>query len=138
MYYENGQLRMRANYKNDELVRLFENYDQNGNDISNVRVVRETYQANGKLLSKDSYLGERYDGPSESYDEEGQLSRTTNYKDGVMHGLSSSYIDGQLFKTTNYKDGKMHGLSSLYIEGELYIKTCYQNHEKADMSYCEK
>jgi len=114
IYYENGQLRMRANYKNDELVQLIENYDQNGNDISNVRFVQESRRANGTLSSKVSYLGEIKDGPDEYYDFEGQLRMTTNYKDGVRHGLVSLHVGGET------------------------DSICYQNDEKADMSYCEK
>ena len=63
-YYENGQLKSRANYK-----------DGNCNGL------RETWLENGQLLERETYKDDKLDGLCESWYENGQLDSRINYKD---------------------------------------------------------
>lgn len=65
-YYDNGQLKSRTNYKNDELEGLYERWYDNGQPESRIN-----YE-NGKL-----------DGLYEAWYENGQLRERAIYKDGV-------------------------------------------------------
>ena len=52
----------------------------------------------------------KWDGPFESYHENGQLRRRGTYKDGVEDGPVEEYYDnGQLYEKGSYKDGKPCG-----------------------------
>ena len=65
-YYENGQLRVRFNYKAGELDGLC-----------------EWYYENGQLNERANYKARLYDGLVEDYFENGQLKSKVNYKAGV-------------------------------------------------------
>ena len=52
----------------------------------------------------------KWDGPFESYHENGQLRRKGTYKDGVEDGPVEEYYDsGQLYEKGAYKDGEKCG-----------------------------
>ena len=70
---------------------------------------------NGKIMT--GYLRDgKWDGPFESYHENGQLRRRGTYKDGVEDGPVEEYYDnGQLYEKGSYKDGKPCGE---WFEGE--------------------
>ena len=64
---------------------------------------------NGKKMTGSLRDG-KWDGPFESYHENGQLRRRGTYKDGVEDGPVEEYYDnGQLYEKGSYKDGKPCG-----------------------------
>ena len=62
------------------------------------------------------------------YTKDGELEYVSNYKDGILDGLSELYHEnGQLWWTGNYKDGKQHGLWEFYNEDGFKITRKYKN-----------
>ena len=60
---------------------------------------------NGKRMTGSLRDG-KWDGPFESYHDNGQLRRKGTYKDGVEDGPVEEYYDsGQLYEKGAYKDG---------------------------------
>jgi antitoxin component YwqK of YwqJK toxin-antitoxin module len=123
-YHENGQLRLKRNYKDGERHGLSESYYENG-QLQNIQNLKD-----GK-----------WHGLEEMYYENGQLRLKRNYKDGERHGLSESYHEnGQLRNKGTYQNGKRHGFARVHtVHGgrEFYAYGCYQNGEEVDMSNCE-
>ena len=101
IYYENGQLADKQNYK-DGL--------ENG--------VFEYYHENGQLANKQNYKDGLENGVFEYYYEnDGILDEIINYKDGKLDGFSTAYYEnGQIKYSLHYKDGKPDGLSTGYYE----------------------
>ena len=89
-YYENGNLRVKGNFKDGK---------ENG--------LWEWYSENGKLEKKGNYKeGLREDGLWEFYYKNGQLSSKGNWKDNNPDGVWVNFNqDGSLKKTETWKDG---------------------------------
>jgi len=89
--YENGQLKVKSNYKDGK-------YD--GEFLR--------YYEDGQLNIKSNFKDGKYDGEFLRYYESGQLSEKGNFKDGKPEGEQLSYHgNGKLKKTEIYKDGKL-------------------------------
>ena len=89
IYYENGQLKERATYKDGKADGIF-----------------ETYFENGQLALRGTYKDGKLYGLTELYYENGQLEQRVTYKDGIMDGLQESYEkDGTLITKAFYVNG---------------------------------
>ena len=84
-YYENGQLRERANFKDGKEEGFWEEYYENGQLKSKVNYQDgkeegfwEDYYENGQLMMKANHKDGELDGPWEKYSEDGQLVRKGN------------------------------------------------------------
>jgi len=108
-YHENGQLKIKGNYKDGKINGLWEYYHENG-----------------QLERKGNWKGEKWVGQGK-------------FKDGKEDEVYESfYDDGQLRLKANVKEGKFNGLSEWYDgDGQLQSKECYKNGDVVDMSYCE-
>jgi antitoxin component YwqK of YwqJK toxin-antitoxin module len=84
MYYENGTLKQKGQYLNNELIGTWRAYHENGQLKEEVQFENNEengpfveYHANGKLAAEGSYLdGDNEHGELKIYDEEGELLRT--------------------------------------------------------------
>ena len=95
VYYENGQLSYKGNYRNGKPHGLRESYYENG-QLSYIANLKD-----GKLY-----------GPRERYYENGQLIYKENYKDGKRHGLRESYYEnGKLLVSACWKKGEETDMS---------------------------
>ena len=95
-YHDNGQLEMRGNYKDGKDDGLWESYYENGQlemrgnyKDGEPDGLREFHYDNGQLESrgnvKDGGFGfGQEDGLWEYFDEEGNLTETQEWKDGVL------------------------------------------------------
>ena len=113
-YYNNGQLKSKANYKNGK-------YDD----------LRETYFENGQLKSKENYKDGERDGLWESYYENGELEFKGNYNDGEKDGLwEEYYLASHPLKSNkgNYKNGKKDGLWELHYHVNFWEYTYFLHH----------
>ena len=123
-YHENGQLRMKRNFKDGEPHGLSEEYFKNG-----------------QLYRKDPFKGGKWHGLQESYDENGQLVQSRNFKDGKKHGSVKAYNhEGHLYFNATYRNGKLHGLATIenWHGGRVsYPTRCYRNGKEVDMSNCK-
>jgi hypothetical protein len=78
------------------------------------KVVKE-YHSNGKLKSTTEMSGEKRNGASKLYNEEGVLIEEVHWKNGVEHGEMLAYFpDGKLKERHHMVMGKEIGTSTLY------------------------
>ena len=93
-YHENGQLRIKINYKN------------------------------GNLNRKGNFKRGKKHGLWERYYKTGKLEYKINYKDGIKDGLEEEYFTtGKLMSKGTYKGGKKNGLFEYYTNNGLIEKT---------------
>ena len=130
-YYENGQLRERANFKDGKEEGFWEEYYENGQLKSKVNYQEgkkvgfwEEYYENGQLKSKVNYQDGKEEGFWEDYYENGQLMMKVNHKDGRIDGPWEKYSeDGQLVRKVNTDKEEIPQNTSIYIavgpEGEI-------------------
>jgi antitoxin component YwqK of YwqJK toxin-antitoxin module len=94
IWYLNGYMCVRKNYKDDKLHGLWEWWYNNGilhcrknynNNILNGQY--ESWYYNGHIDSRINYTNGLYDGIYESWNENGQLYKRTIYKDGWIMGV---------------------------------------------------
>ena len=92
----------------------------------------ESYHENGQLEVKFTYKDGKLDGPYEWYYSNGQLWKKYTYKDGKLDGPYEWYLsNGQLLEKCTYKDGKEDGPYELYHEnGQLWEKCVYRMGER--------
>ena len=90
-YYENGQLKIRENFKDGKEEGL-----------------SEYFHENGELEFRGNVKEGKEDGLWESYHENGQLESRGNLKEGESDGLWEYFDeDGNLTNTEEYKDGEL-------------------------------
>ena len=111
-YYDNGELKSRANYKDGE---------RNG--------LSESWYANRQLKLRVNYKDDKLDGLYEYWRENGQLESRTSYKNDKLDGLYESwYANGQPWSRVSYKNGKRDGLrESWYENGQLELRASYKD-----------
>ena len=86
IYYENGQLKWEAPYKDGK---------ENG--------VERKYYENGQLASEIPYKDGKADGVWKVYYDNGRLERETSYKNNIIDGIEKEYYkNGQLQCETTY------------------------------------
>ena len=93
-YQENGQLEFRSNYKdgkwdgfieffNEDGLFWFKNCYKNGEEI-NMSYCYERFYENLQFRSKGNVKNDKKEGLWEYFDEDGNLTGTEEYKDGVL------------------------------------------------------
>lgn len=90
VFFENGNLRHRIEFKNDRLWNIFEYYDIDGNVLD----YGDFVDGNGFLKIYSNY---------------GELRSSGNVVDGLQHGKWNLYSNRGLTATTNYNHGKRSG-----------------------------
>ena len=138
-WHPNGQMRVRAHYKNGIPVGNYESWYENGNPLVKISYnekgeydgLYEDWYENGQPHSRSNFKGDMVDGLSEDWYEDGQLKERCNYKDGNLDGLRELwYDDGQPLLRENYKDNKKDGLCEKWnFDGEQISKELYENGE---------
>ena len=136
-WHPNGQMRVRAHYKNGIPVGIYESWYENGNPLvktyhnekGEYDGLYEDWYENGQPHSRSNFKGDMVDGLSEDWYEDGQLKERCNYKDGNLDGLRELwYDDGQPLLRENYKDDKKDGLYEKWnFDGEQISKELYEN-----------
>ncbi|HGM5492056.1 TPA: hypothetical protein ACKP1B_003732 [Serratia fonticola] len=140
VYFDTGKVRAISN-KNDQgqYEGANEEFDGNGNLTS-----KSTYE-NGKQLSSQNWFENgnkrseipydregRKHGIAKEWFQNGQLSKSTSYKHGVLDGDSQEWNEnGQPNAFEPYKEGKRHGEVKYWNElGKLKYTTQYKNDKK--------
>ena len=76
-----------------------------------------SYYENGQLSESGKYIDGIKEGSFVTYHENGQLRTSENWKDGNRDGIHERYFEnGQLDFSGNYIDGELEGLSEFYYE----------------------
>lgn len=107
-YYENGNIRIRAYYTNNQLNGIYEEYYENGQKASQFNYVngqmvgtRIEWYDNGNIWLKCFYGNHgKKEGLAEEYYENGQLWKRIMYIDGIRDGLYQEYdMNGRKIST---------------------------------------
>lgn len=117
-YYESGQLKLEANFKDGK---------QNG--------ISKAYYESGQLEGEGNFKDGKAEGISKAYYESGQLKQEVNYEDDKREGLAKEYYEsGELQFEGNFKDDKPVGIGKTYDEnGNIqYIET-YKKGQKTNI-----
>ena len=115
-YWENGQLKIKANVE-DDVINL------------------EEYSLKGQLNRKGNYKGSKKEGLWEIYYlDNGQLMEKVNYKNGKQNGLWESYHkNGQLKSKGKFKDDVMDGIWEFYKkDGSFFLTETWKNGVKQE------
>lgn len=156
-FYPNGKEKLIINFVNGDLQGMERSYDIDGNLI--IKKTYEKSKLHGEVLEyhykylDESYtnvvvikdqLGkpslkeksfrkmDSYDGPFESYYENGYLEKKGQYKNNKMDGVwTFDNPDGSSAKSLTYKDGKKEGFFQQFKDGYLHYQGNYVN-DRAD------
>lgn len=136
-WHYNGQMRVRAHYKNGIPVGSYESWYENGNPLVKISYnekgeydgLYEDWYENGQPHSRSNFKDDMVDGLSEDWYEDGQLKERCNYKDGNLDGLRELwYDDGHPLLRENYKNDKRNGIYKAWdTQGNLIQKSYYEN-----------
>ncbi|MEI9918653.1 MAG: hypothetical protein WDO14_07605 [Bacteroidota bacterium] len=159
-YHNNGVLRFKGQYINDEPVgewiyqnRKGEKYEQRTFDKEGKFDKENIFYAHGKMYAKHTYKNgllievawydesgketKKFGSPDGNFDakhnfENGQLLSEGKYKNGKKEGKWTTYfIDGILSATYNYVDGEFDGQQvDFFRSGQKYSITEYKNGER--------
>ena len=100
-YYDNGTIRFKASYKDDQPFGLIDKFNKYG-----------------LLVESLSYKEGKLDGPYVSYYNLGSKFKEYEgvYKEGNIEGvLTSYYDDGSKYSEVNYTNGKANGIKTFYF-----------------------
>lgn len=113
-YHENGNVRFKGQFKDNEPIGEF-----------------EYYTPEGKLIAKGQYLNKKKDGKWQYFsDKDGYLILTEDYKNGALNGKAVVYIPETdvVSEETNYVNGVKQGeYLKYYDNGALMVKANYKN-----------
>ena len=99
-WYENGQLRYVANYKENKIYGL-----------------GKTWHENGAIYREINYLNGEWNGKYKKWYKSGAIEEESNYVNGKEHGLSKWwYENGAIRSETNYVNGEKHGNYKTWYE----------------------
>ncbi len=91
--------------------------------------IKETHFPDGTIKSKQEFKGDKENGISTWYYNNGSKELEINYKDGLPDGVSTRwYYNGQKELQENYKDGKKNGSSVRWDnQGRIIEEITFKN-----------
>lgn len=99
------------------------------------------YHKDGKtLLSDENYKDGMLHGKSSTYYKTGALTEVLNYENNELSGIALRYdSNGTIISEVTYKKGKLNGWAKYYTpEGKMKYQGAYENDEKVgDWEYFE-
>lgn len=135
---ENGQVRMEATYKNNQLEGVLSRYDEKGQLLSKETYTQGklhgpatyySYFMQGKGTVSAMYHNMQLDGEWTSYFPDGSLCIKACYKNGKLQGERTTYYhNGQTNIHEQYENGKLQGQRLIYFpEGPVWYQENYKN-----------
>lgn len=133
-FHQNGKLRYKGEFKNDQPIGTFYYYDNTGaltlmmkNDGDIGR--SELYYSKGPLKAKGNYVDQKKDSIWNYYSIEGFKISEELYLNGVKEGVWKVYYkDGTLAEEKNYNKGFENGAWIQYYEnGKKRLTATYEN-----------
>jgi len=132
-YFQNGQLRYKGQFEDDNPVGKFEHYYDDGNlkstvlheDDSNLSNVTHYYM-NGEVAAAGDYVGSKKNGIWKYYSYYGAyLSYAESYKEGQKHGVSKKYYkNGSVSQELSWKNYEKDGVWKIWFpNGQLQLST---------------
>ncbi|MDR3259322.1 MAG: hypothetical protein LBT51_06855, partial [Fusobacteriaceae bacterium] len=128
-YYEDGKIKIQANYKNDMLDGEYEEFDIDGN------LKIQKLMSNGRIIRDGKEINNLKEGIHKSYYSSGNLETELNFKNGTLDGLQTFYYEnGNIMCTANFNTGLLNGIFKDYLpDGTLYSEINYENGLKKGM-----
>ena len=143
-FHDNGQMRYKGQFKNNEPVGEFLYYSEDGslfaknNHLKNHITESEIYSPEGKVVAKGNYINKKKQDRWEYYSEEdGSLILVENYNNGYLVGKSVAYLAGTqlVIEETEYVNGVKHGLYSRFYDNGVPMIEAYYNNDKLNGTY---
>lgn len=141
-YHENGQVRYKGQFKNNEPIGDFLYYSENGNLIAkntylkkSQESVSEMYSENGQVIAKGNYLNKKKNGEWKYFSEkDGSLVLVEYYDNGFLNGESVVYFSGtqNVIEKTSYVNGVKHGPYKKYYDDGLPMVDANYKNDKLD------
>jgi uncharacterized protein len=136
-YFRNGATRYSISNVEDVVNGDLKEYYDNGKLYQQVKFVNSNREGPAKyyynnagntLKSEGSYVKNKEAGEWKYYHDNGTVSETRIYDDGVLDGTNKEYHeDGKLKTDDNYSKGKLNGLCRNYSEeGKLWEEYVYK------------
>jgi antitoxin component YwqK of YwqJK toxin-antitoxin module len=122
-WYENGQVKLKANFKPYEVLPEDERWERSSRYVFPARDSKhgkwtEWYE-NGQKKREQNYECGRVIGKWTSWHENGNKKSVSNYQDGGLPGMSKSIADGKFIEW--------------YENGQKKIERCYQTNRAEGM-----
>ncbi len=137
-FYENGQVKTEAHYKENKLNGPLLRYDENGALLSREEYVSGVLQGpaeyftplkNDVLHTRCSYKNSFLEGERTVTQKNGGVRQQEQYKHGRLNGKRTAfYTNGLKESEENFTDGKLNGERLLYFpSGALWYRENYNN-----------
>ena len=127
-YYENGNLKIEAEFKNGKQNGIVKEYDKNGTLRVETKFkdgkqdgIRKEYSEQGHLIVESTFSNDKQHGITKAFYEQGKLKAEAEFNNGVVDGFSRQYYEnGNLQYDGNIIDDKPEGITKFYYEnGQL-------------------
>lgn len=135
-YNDNGNLRLKTNFKNGVIEGEYIVYYPNGKILSKATYKKgnpigeyKEYYDNGNLKLEGSFNESGQNGCWKFYSENKILKNIANFKDGALNGIKEDYYDnGNLWTRKEFKNNIEEGIYEVYYEdGTLQSKGKIKN-----------
>jgi antitoxin component YwqK of YwqJK toxin-antitoxin module len=138
-FHENGNIQIKANYKDGKLVGSKEYFSHENGQLEEKGNFKdgnyqkeglwEFYHENGQLKETGNYQDNKQDGLWEFYRENGNIWERVTYRNDLMHGTHETFYDsGEINWKRNYKDGELDGRwESFFKDGKTNILSNWKN-----------
>ncbi len=140
-YYQNGQLRYKGQFENNNAIGRFEHYYNDGNlktilihmDKSDKSQVIHYYQ-NGEIAAEGEFIGDKKNGTWKYFSYYGGfLSYTESYKEGQKHGISIKYFkNGNTTQELSWENNQKEGSWKVWFPNEQLQLSANFNYGKLD------
>lgn len=125
-YHDNGQIRYKGQFKDNEPVGEFLYYSEDGKLFAKNKyskkdriVESEMYSPEGEVVAKGKYINKKKHDKWEYFSaENGSLILVENYNNGLLIGKSIAYLSGtqNVIEEIEYVNGFKHGPYSMYYD----------------------
>lgn len=128
-FYENNQIKLEAQYKNDNLIGVVNSYYEDG-QIQSIRNYEDGklsgesifYYETGNIKLKLEYNQNQLDGVVKTYYESGSINSKKKYSNNLLNGKMIIYYEnGEIKYEVDYKDNDILQIRSYQENGELEI-----------------
>lgn len=135
-YHEDGSLKAEMIYRNDGSAYAYLYYETRKVKLAEGKYIGQerdsvwlSFDLNGKLVGRDTYLRGVLHGPSIVYHQDGSVSEEYNYKNGKKNGSWKQYYqNGKLMAEANFVDDKIVGeYVKNYMNGREWIRGKYND-----------
>ena len=131
-YYDNGNLKLKAEYINGVPNGIQKSYYEDGSIKTEIEYkngwlsgMKYLYSPEGNIISETRYI---YDEKNETQTASGDVNFVKKFKDGKIYEYEVTLPDRGVVVVRNYLKGKMNGVQMVKtLEGKIISETKYKN-----------